>query len=104
MTPDRQKAMQKSPPCISTGVLKKEFVSNNAFSFPECSMVEALESATLHPAELLNITDRKGTLGYASDADFLLLSDDLDLVQTYIAGQRVWNSPENGVKVISNSS
>ncbi len=67
-------------------------------------MVEALESATLHPAELLNITDRKGTLGYGSDADFLLLSDDLDLVQTYIAGERVWNSRENGVKVISNSS
>ncbi len=67
-------------------------------------MVEALESATLHPAELLNITDTKGTLGYNSDADFLLLNDDLDLVQTYIAGERVWSSQGNGVKVTNNSS
>ncbi len=31
VTPDRQKAMHKSPPCISTGVLKKQKQRNKYF-------------------------------------------------------------------------
>jgi len=57
----------------------------------ECSIVEALESATLHPAQVLGITHNKGTLEYGSDADFLMLDhDNLDLLATFIAGERVW--------------
>lgn len=33
-----------------------------------CSVETALEAASLHPAQLLGIEDRKGTLNYDSDA------------------------------------
>lgn len=33
-----------------------------------CSVEEALEAASLHPAQLLGISDKKGNLDYGSDA------------------------------------
>ncbi|XP_033743996.1 N-acetylglucosamine-6-phosphate deacetylase-like isoform X2 [Pecten maximus] len=58
----------------------------------DCGKVLALESASLHPAQLLGITNRKGTLGYNSDADFILVDDMLNIKSTYIAGELVWKS------------
>ncbi|XP_066496717.1 N-acetylglucosamine-6-phosphate deacetylase [Tiliqua scincoides] len=55
-----------------------------------CSVEMALEAASLHPAQLLEIEDQKGTLDYDTDADFLLLDDSLQVRATYIAGQQVW--------------
>ncbi|ORX67881.1 putative N-acetylglucosamine-6-phosphate deacetylase-like protein [Linderina pennispora] len=43
----------------------------HAGPFTGASKVEALENATLHPAQMLGITDRKGTLQFGADADVL---------------------------------
>lgn len=59
-----------------------------------CSVVEAVNTATLQPAELLGITDRKGTLDYETDADFLLLDHNLIVQATFIAGKPVWVKDE----------
>jgi N-acetylglucosamine-6-phosphate deacetylase len=66
-------------------------VFNNINFFAGCTKVEALEAATLHPAELLNITHSKGTLNYDTDADFVFLDDKLNVLKTYIAGELVWS-------------
>ncbi|XP_024270502.2 N-acetylglucosamine-6-phosphate deacetylase isoform X1 [Oncorhynchus tshawytscha] len=55
-----------------------------------CSVEEALEAASLHPAQLLGITRCKGTLDYGADADLVLLDDAINVRATYIAGQEVW--------------
>uniref|UniRef100_A0A2C9K4S2 N-acetylglucosamine-6-phosphate deacetylase n=2 Tax=Biomphalaria glabrata TaxID=6526 RepID=A0A2C9K4S2_BIOGL len=55
-----------------------------------CGPELALEAASLHPAQLLGIEDRKGTLNFDSDADFVLLDDDLNVKATYIAGKCVY--------------
>ncbi|KAJ7990055.1 hypothetical protein DPEC_G00310880 [Dallia pectoralis] len=55
-----------------------------------CSVEEALEAASLHPAQLLGISHAKGMLDYGGDADFVLLDDALNVRATYIAGQEVW--------------
>ncbi|XP_068100517.1 N-acetylglucosamine-6-phosphate deacetylase [Hyperolius riggenbachi] len=55
-----------------------------------CTVEEALEAASLHPAELLNLQHRKGTLDFGADADFILLDDSLNVKETYIAGEAVW--------------
>jgi len=60
----------------------------------ECSEVEAIEAATLHPAQLLGIEKSKGTLDFGSDADFLLLDSQLNVFATYIAGNLVWKMPD----------
>jgi len=80
----------------------KQFINNTCPIFPpismsnfcilDCGEVQAIEAATLHPAQMLGITDRKGTLGYNTDADFIILDNALNLQATYIAGEKVWDS------------
>lgn len=58
--------------------------------FTKCTVVQALLSASQHPAQLLGISDRKGSLAVGADADFVLLDDDLCVLATYISGQELW--------------
>ncbi|KAG1692617.1 N-acetylglucosamine-6-phosphate deacetylase [Nymphon striatum] len=55
-----------------------------------CSIVEAIECATLHPAEGLGLSNRIGTLYFDTTADFVLLDDNLNVISTYINGECVW--------------
>ncbi|KAI8388219.1 uncharacterized protein BYT42DRAFT_491496 [Radiomyces spectabilis] len=57
--------------------------------FTRCSVVEALEAATLHPAQMLGIKDRKGTLNPGADADIVFLDDDLHVKRVFVRGQEV---------------
>ncbi|KAJ2766231.1 N-acetyl-glucosamine-6-phosphate deacetylase, partial [Coemansia nantahalensis] len=58
----------------------------NFIKFTGASQVEALENATLHPAQMLGIADRKGTLAHGADADILILDSDLHVQRVFIAG------------------
>ena len=85
---DNRKTLQESFKCWDSVPLILETWRYIPLPYiSECTKVEALEAATLHPAELLNITAQKGTLAYNSDADFILLDDDLNLLQTYVDGE-----------------
>ncbi len=95
----RQKFLQYDWYCVCC---TNQVIKNASFSYhdadfvsaiAECTIVEALNSATLHPAQLLGITGKKGTLDFGSDADFVFLDDDLNVVSTYVAGECVWRSP-----------
>ncbi|XP_071452751.1 N-acetylglucosamine-6-phosphate deacetylase isoform X2 [Hetaerina americana] len=55
-----------------------------------CSMVEALEAASLHPAQAIGISKNKGTLNYGADADFILIGDRFEILSTWIAGECVF--------------
>lgn len=68
----------------------------NFYCSTEATMVEALEMATLHPAQLLGICQRKGTLNFGTDADFIVLDHQLNLMETYVGGERVFSNNENG--------
>jgi len=63
--------------------------------YSRCSTIEALEAASLHPAQVLGIEDKKGSLHYGADADFILLKkDDLSVLSTWIAGSCVFTATE----------
>lgn len=71
------------------------------------SLEEALEAATLHPALCLDIEDRKGTLEYGTDADFIMLDDKVNIHATFIGGKNVYASPalhERGVVLCNNET
>ncbi|XP_046394765.1 N-acetylglucosamine-6-phosphate deacetylase [Ischnura elegans] len=57
-----------------------------------CSIVEALEAASLHPALAIGIADSKGTLNYGADADFILVGGGFEIISTWIAGKCVYDS------------
>lgn len=62
--------------------------------YTEGGVVEALEAASLHPAQALGIEMKKGTLHPGADADFLMLDADLHVWRSYIAGEEVWRKPQ----------
>ena len=55
-----------------------------------CTVVEALEAATLHPARTLGIDFYKGVLNFGADADFILLDEKLEVLSTWISGECVY--------------
>ena len=62
--------------------------------------------ASLHPAQLLGITNQKGSLNFGTDADFVLLDDELNVQATYIASELAWENPSarKGVKKYSSQN
>jgi N-acetylglucosamine-6-phosphate deacetylase len=52
------------------------------------SLSEAIKSTTTNPASALGLTDR-GTLAVGGRADIVILDDDLEVVATYVGGERV---------------
>ncbi|KAI7872295.1 hypothetical protein BDF14DRAFT_1751733 [Spinellus fusiger] len=64
----------------------------NFQKFTNCTAVEAIEAATLHPAKLLGIEHQKGTLNVGADADFIFLDDstgELHVKDVFVAGEKV---------------
>ena len=62
----------------------------NFDSFTKCGVARSCQAASLHPAELLGIADRKGAIRKGLDADLVLLDDDLNAVCTIIRGKIAW--------------
>ncbi|RHY06189.1 hypothetical protein DYB37_012410 [Aphanomyces astaci] len=78
---------------IAGSVVQMDSCIRTLIEFTGCSVEYALETATLHPAQSLGLTT-KGTLEFGADADFVLLNDKLQVIQTYIAGTLVYERPE----------
>lgn len=57
--------------------------------FTQCSIVEALEAASLRPAQFLEIDNKKGNLNPGCDADFLLLNDELQVQEVWKSGNKI---------------
>lgn len=56
-----------------------------------CSLVQAVASATAKPAKAINQYPAKGCLNAGSHADFLIMTKDLQILATFINGELVWN-------------
>lgn len=52
-----------------------------------CTLAEAVSTVTAVPAKLLGIDDRKGKIALGYDADFVLLTADLQVVATFCHGE-----------------
>lgn len=55
------------------------------------SLPEAVRMATLNPARALGIEKQKGALAVGADADLVVLSESLDVLQTCVAGHCVYS-------------
>jgi N-acetylglucosamine-6-phosphate deacetylase len=51
----------------------------NLQKFSRCSLVEALEAASLHPAEAIGLHGKKGTLDFGADADFIMIDQQVSI-------------------------
>ncbi len=57
-----------------------------------CEFSEALKMATLTPAKLIGVSDRKGSLEPGKDADLVVIDQDLNVYRTFVKGQEVFSS------------
>ena len=64
-----------------------------------CSIAEALEAASLHPAATVGVGHCKGQLKFDYDADLVVLDEDLHVVSTFLAGKKVWSREGDGLKL-----
>jgi adenine deaminase len=64
----------------------------NLVSWTSCSIAQAVECVTTHPAKLLGITDKKGGLSAGLDADLVVLDDAGNLYQTWKFGEKVFDA------------
>ncbi|RXG56754.1 N-acetylglucosamine-6-phosphate deacetylase [Armadillidium vulgare] len=73
----------------------------------EVGIVEGVEAASLHPARLLGIADKKGSLNFGADADFVLLNgsipEEVEVLHTFIGGRCVYSDPSAKSIVIKSS-
>ncbi|KAF9179020.1 hypothetical protein BGZ51_005597 [Haplosporangium sp. Z 767] len=75
--------------CPSSSVITLDACVRNFIQFTSCSLIEALEAVTLHPAVLLGIQETKGVIKPGADADLIFLSDDLYVKRVIVAGEEV---------------
>ena len=63
-------------------------------SWTSCSVAQAVECVTIHPAKLLGIADKKGALTPGHDADLVVLDDAGNVCQTWKFGVKVFDATE----------
>ncbi len=73
-------------------VATMDYCVKNLMKAIGCSLVEAIDCATKHPAKMLKIYPKKGSLNYGADADFIVIDDDLNVKATFIKGDLVWSA------------
>lgn len=60
----------------------------NAVSMAGVDLVQAIRMVSTNPAKVIGIDDRKGKIQKGYDADFVVLDDQLNVIQTWIGGER----------------
>jgi adenine deaminase len=64
----------------------------NLISWTSCSIAQAIECVTTHPAKLLGLIDKKGSLSPGLDADLVVVDDLGHLYQTWKFGEKVFDA------------
>lgn len=66
--------------------LTMEQALKNAIKWLDVDLIQAVKLLTKNPAGVIGMGDRKGLLKAGYDADFLILDNDLEVIQTWING------------------
>lgn len=56
-----------------------------------CSLADAVNCASEHPAKMMGIYPTKGSLYFNTDADFIIIDENINIFSTFIAGDLVWS-------------
>lgn len=75
---------------LAGSVLTMDQAVRNMVKYSGCSLPEAVQMASLNPARLLGIDNRKGSIAPGKDADIVVLSQDGSLQMTIARGQKVY--------------
>lgn len=74
---------------LAGSVLDMAGAVKNTVTTLDVSFAEALRMASLYPAQYLGVDDRKGRLAVGFDADFVVLDNHYNALETYICGNKL---------------
>ncbi len=72
---------------LAGSVLTLDRAIRNVMTFAQWELQQAVRLATLNPAKLLGVADRKGTIAAGHDADLVVLTPGCEVVQTFVGGK-----------------
>lgn len=81
---------------LSGSSLTLDLAVRNAVKLLGVSIPQAVKMASLNPARVLGLHDRKGRVAQGYDADLILLDDELNVQSCWIKGRRVYNNHLSG--------
>jgi len=81
----------RSGPHADISAVTLDACVRHLLSWTSCSIAQAVECVTSHPAHLLGITDKKGFLKPGLDADLAIIDDEGNLYQTWKFGGKVFD-------------
>lgn len=73
---------------LAGSIIKMNDAVRNMIDYTGCSFEEAVNMATINPAKQLGIDDRKGSLREGKDADFCIVNENMDVLETFVKGQQ----------------
>ena len=74
---------------LAGSTLTMERAFRNMLAATNWSIEELLSAATLTPARLIGVQDRKGSIEIGKDADLIITDDDINIANTFVAGNLV---------------
>ncbi|KAK8790927.1 hypothetical protein WA158_005558 [Blastocystis sp. Blastoise] len=86
--------LEENENTLAGSIVSIDTCVRNFTKFTGCSQIEAIEAATLRPAQIIHIDNKKGSLNPGMDADFLFLDDNLNVMTTFIGGEKVFEDKE----------
>lgn len=81
------RATTKGTNTLAGSVVSMDTCVKKFHKFCDSSVGEALDAATIHPANVLGLEKGKGRLDKGYDADMVLLDDDLNVLKTWVSGK-----------------
>ena len=79
---------------LAGSTLTMDRAVKNVMRFTNVSLPEAVRTASLNPARLLAIDERKGSLKERKDADIVIFDEDFNIHYTIIGGEIVYSKNE----------
>ncbi|MDY0277676.1 MAG: N-acetylglucosamine-6-phosphate deacetylase [Acholeplasma sp.] len=73
---------------LAGSILRFEDGVKNFRKINNCSIEEIIQMASINPAKLHNLYDKKGSIKIGKDSDFIITNDNLDVIETYCLGTR----------------
>ena len=77
---------------LAGSVASMNFNVGNMVLHVGCSLAEAVKLATLNPARVIGVADRKGSLEVGKDADLVIIDADVNIYLTMVKGETVYRS------------
>ncbi len=71
---------------------------SNMVRSADCSLAEAVQMASLNPAAVIGVDDRKGSLKPGKDADLVVMDDQVKVYMTMVKGREVYRSDDDVIE------